>query len=182
MQNYLLITTKITDRYRITLKPAGFLVGNNVIKITTTEINLDPLVIMAILNSKLLDFIVKQYIINESELTTAFYNSITEFTPLRVPHNGGVYQRLAEYLLLLGIKDSSDSFAFFQQILNLLVCELYFSEKFEPPLKQSLETLLLPQLEPIPFDQLYSDYWTEAISIEFDHLYVRILWQPDLKK
>ena len=25
------------------------------------------------------------------------------------------------------------------------------------------------KLEPIPFNQLYSDYWTEAISIEFDH-------------
>ena len=62
------ITTKISNKFRVIIKPKKTLIGNNVIKLSLAEdtsINIYSLLL--ILNSKLMDYIVNRYIINYSE-------------------------------------------------------------------------------------------------------------------
>ncbi len=81
--NQFIITTKISDRYRAYIKPKKSLIGNNVIKVFIKNKQQNIKYILAILNSKLMDYIVKRYLINYSELTVAFYNSILKVTPIK---------------------------------------------------------------------------------------------------
>jgi hypothetical protein len=157
-QEDLLVATKITNKYRVTLKPKGFLVGNNVIKITSSQIIIDPIVLMAILNSRLMDFIVKRYIINESELTTAFYNSITDFTPIYLPQNLTPFRTIGEYLLILNLCEDQDSIKDWTEILNVLVDELYFKKN------QSLSEMIIFCFLGIDFKALFSQYWQNKVK------------------
>lgn len=80
-KNEMLITTKIADKFRAYIKPKEYLVGNNVIKIFLKD-GYNKKFILAIANSKLMDYLIKKYIINYSELTVAFYNSILKAVPI----------------------------------------------------------------------------------------------------
>ena len=127
------VATKVTDRYRVTLKPPGLLAGNNVVKLTQEGPEMDPFALMAILNSRLLDHIVRRYLINYSELTMAFYDSITMATPLPdpSPEEEAILGQLAHYLLFLRGAEGGIRALATARYLDLLVYELYFGDGFE---------------------------------------------------
>jgi hypothetical protein len=146
-----LITTKISDCYRAVIKPKGYIIGNNVIKLSCLDKNLNNKTLACILNSHLMDFIVKRYIINYSELTVAFYNSITMFTPIVIPEIQQPFITLYDYMLYLNAteqrRNSEKDLILFinKQVIDPLVYELYFKEI----LKTNLLWLVEPYLRDI---------------------------------
>ncbi|MCP6719440.1 MAG: BREX-1 system adenine-specific DNA-methyltransferase PglX [Patescibacteria group bacterium] len=163
----LLITTKINDRYRVYVKPNSTLVGNNVIKLYfEDDFRIDEYALMAILNSDLMDYIVKRYIINYSELTVAFYDSITLFTPLKALNikQEKVFNFLAKYMIVLKADGESVMSVFLTRIINALVFELYLPDFL---IKDGVQNNLFENTEPllnkIAFDTWLNSFW-KAIS------------------
>jgi len=101
-ENEILVTTKISNVYRCMLKPKNYLVGNNVIKIYS---DYDNKLLCSILNSKLMDYVVKRYLVNYSELTIAFYDSLLKPTPLIMPKKQKPFITLVNKILEI-TKDS----------------------------------------------------------------------------
>ena len=77
-----LICTRILDKYRVMKKNKNIIVGNNIAKIFFNEKIYDKFFLIGFLNSNFMDYFLKKYIINYSDLTTSFYNSITNPTPI----------------------------------------------------------------------------------------------------
>jgi type I restriction-modification system DNA methylase subunit len=156
-----LITTKINDRYRVTIKPPKTIIGNNVIKLKYLEDNISSKALVILLNSKLMDYVIKKYVINYSELTVAFYDSITMFTPIKIPSNQQPFIHLADILLFLNQyhydnfksinqenKELEEKIEFFDDLANCLVYELYLKEK----LKTNLIKLVENKLKDVDYD------------------------------
>jgi len=167
----LLITTKINDKYRVYVKPINTLVGNNVIKLyLEDEFRIDQYALMAILNSNLMDYIVKRYIINYSELTVAFYDSITLFTPLKSLHKKQekVFNYLAKYMIVLKADEESIISVFLTRVINALVFELYLPVLL---LKNGVQNNLLETIEPllnkIAFGAWFNSFWITIIDGTF---------------
>jgi len=109
-----------------------------------------------------MDFIVRKYIINQSELTTAFYDSITLFTPIRNPKKLAPFRFLAQSLLFLATQKNKSQYEEIEQWMNAIVYETYFIEKL--PLrteKYYLEELFEHNLQPITFDTWFMTYWKQ---------------------
>ncbi|NGX49117.1 MAG: Type IIS restriction enzyme Eco57I [Candidatus Anoxychlamydiales bacterium] len=167
----LLITTKINDRYRVYVKPNNTLAGNNVIKLyLEDEFRIGKYALMAILNSNLMDYIVKRYIINFSELTVAFYDSITLFTPLRTINKRleKIFDQLAKYMIVLKGNEESVISVFLTRIINALVLELYLPDLL---LKNGVQNNLFETIEPLLTKFAFSDwlnsYWNTKIDGTF---------------
>ncbi len=159
----LLITTKVNDKYRVYIKPRNTLVGNNVIKLSLEdEFQIDNYALMAILNSNLMDYIVKKYIINYSELTVAFYDSITLFTPLKSVNKNQekIFSYLAKYMIVLKTEEESVMSIFFTRLIDALVFELYLPNLL---LKNEVQNNLFENIEPyintIEFNSWLNSFW-----------------------
>ncbi len=168
-----LITTKINDRYRVTIKPPKTIIGNNVIKLKYLEGNISSKALVILLNSKLMDYVIKKYVINYSELTVAFYDSITMFTPIKIPSNQHPFIHLADILLFLNQyhydnfksknqenKELEEKISFFDELANCLVYELYLKEK----LKTNLLKLVENKLKDVDYDNWIKLEFKEDLS------------------
>lgn len=151
----------IANKYRCTIKPHGFAVANNVIKISS-EVKFDPHSLIMLLNSTFMDFFIMNYNLNLSELTLAFYDSITLFTPINNDFNQSnqLYCILSKILHFCFLESEQD-YLYFKKIADYLIYSLYFRELIQSPNKLHMK------LEEIIFDidfTFYDQYWNNNVS------------------
>ena len=152
----MMVACKITNKYRCTMKPKGYLVGNGVIKLSSEE-DMNPYALMTLLNSSLIDFFIMKYNLNLSELTFNFYNSITLFTPIANKFNR--HDKLFESigLILHYCKlESEELYTYFKTLSDELTYELYFDDLVQTP--NALRKIVEPLISNIK-STYYDLYW-----------------------
>ena len=153
-----LICTAIGNEFHVTYKPPGFVPGTNVSIMEITETNFDLLPIMLILNSSLINYILKRYILNYSHLTVYLHKYYTKLIPIKYPSLlFNEWTILASYISLLKqlvILDDKRSYkieiSLLERIADYLVIQLYFPKIFRD-LDLGLEGILTHFLVPIPY-------------------------------
>jgi hypothetical protein len=153
-----LICTAIGNEFRITYKPPGFVPGTNVSIMEVTESGFDLLPIMLILNSSLINYILKRYILNYSHLTVYLHKYYTQLIPIKYPyHHAKEWTILASYisllkqLVILGSKRSyKNEISLLEWIADYLVIQLYFPKIFRD-LDLGLGERLANSLVPIQY-------------------------------
>lgn len=129
----------------------GYALGVSVYAIT--DLNVNPKIILCIINSKLIDFYYKEKFISK-HLAGGYigYNKgQLEQIPIKLPEDQQPFIRLCDYMLFLNEteerrKSEKEIIEFIdRQIIDCLVYELYLKEKFE---KDGLKTNLLQLVEP----------------------------------
>lgn len=107
--------------------------------------------IIPILNSKLMDYLCKKYIFNMHNKPSNLQLDVTSFTPIKPNYDTPVYSKFCEYMLFLNAtekrrtKEKELIELIDKQIINSLVYELYFKEKFK---QDGIKTNLLEHVEP----------------------------------
>ncbi|MHA1236101.1 MAG: Eco57I restriction-modification methylase domain-containing protein [Candidatus Hodarchaeales archaeon] len=153
-----LICTAIGNQFRVAYKPPGFVPGTNVSIMEITEPNYDLFPIMLILNSSLVNYILKRYILNYSHLTVYIHKYYTKLIPIKYPdHNINEWIILATYISFLkqlDILDERRSYenetALLERIIDYLVIHLYFPSTCID-LNICLEDLLTKSIVPIAY-------------------------------
>ncbi|MHA2112315.1 MAG: Eco57I restriction-modification methylase domain-containing protein [Candidatus Hodarchaeales archaeon] len=133
-----LICTAIGNEFHVTYKPPGFVPGTNVSIMEITEPNFDLLPIMLILNSSLINYILKRYILNYSHLTVYLHKYYTKLIPIKYPSLFiSEWTILASYISLLKqlvVLDNKRSYnieiSLLERIADYLVIQLYFPKFF----------------------------------------------------
>jgi hypothetical protein len=106
--------------------------------------------IVPILNSKLMDFVCIRYIFNMHNKPSNLQLDVTSFTPIRTNYKKMIFSILCDYMLFLNATEERRSkekelINFIdKQIIDSLVYELYFKEKFE---QDGIKTNLLELIE-----------------------------------
>jgi hypothetical protein len=144
----LLIGARLMDHYRVSIKPPGSMIGDNVVRLDFDSSKISAEAMCVILNSSLMHFIVRKYLFNDSQLTM-FMQSVAEATPIKVPPDMALFTTVGRYMLALGggwpatkpLMDAMD-----RLVTDPLVYELYL---FDPELglSGSIRTAL-PQETP----------------------------------
>lgn len=127
LETRILIGTRLTDRYRVCIKPPGFMVADNVIRIDHERSGMPPEALCVILNSRLMQHVVRRYLFNKSKLTL-FIQSVAEATPIKGPADIGLFSRVGRMMLDLAedwpnIKGTFEDMD--RLVLDPLVYELY---------------------------------------------------------
>jgi hypothetical protein len=168
-----LICTAIGNEFRVTYKPPGFVPGTNVSIMEITESNFDLLPIMLILNSSLINYILKRYILNYSHLTVYLHKYYTKLIPIKYPSLFiNEWTVLASYISLLKqlvILDEKRSYtveiSLLERIADYLVIQLYFPKIFRN-LDHELEGILTKILVPIPYKTCFHALLDPKTTIE----------------
>ena len=152
-----LICTAIGNEFRVAYKPPGFVPGTNVSIMEITEPDYDLLPIMLILNSSLVNYILKRYILNYSHLTVYIHKYYTKLIPVKYPSHISEWKIIATYISLLKQLDILDEkrayeneIALLERIIDYLVIHLYFPNTCID-LNICLEDLLKKSLVSIPY-------------------------------
>ncbi|UCG01181.1 MAG: N-6 DNA methylase [Candidatus Heimdallarchaeota archaeon] len=129
-----LVNTAIGNRFRVAYKPEKIVPGTNV---SILEINPSyhyfPMLIL--LNSDLINYLLKRYILNFSHLTVYLHKYYTKLIPIKYPHDfEQEFSTLASYLLFLNQAYLCGKLAqdkrtdYLLNLANYLVYDLYFPE------------------------------------------------------
>ena len=153
-----LISTAIGNQFRVAYKPPGFVPGTNVCILEITDPTYELFPVMLILNSSLVNYILKRYILNYSHLTVYLHKYYTKLIPIKYPSNQiNEWNILATYLSFLrqvAILDEEKSYEneifLLEKIIDYLVIHLYFPNT-RTDLNICLEELLTRLLVPIPY-------------------------------
>ena len=154
-----LICTAIGNQFRVAYKPPGFVPGTNVSIMEITEPTYGLFPIMLILNSSLVNYILKRYILNYSHLTVYIHKYYTKLIPIKYPsHHISEWKILATYISFLKqliILDDNRSYeneiTLLERIIDYLVIHLYFPNTCID-LNSCLEDLLTKSLVSIPYE------------------------------
>ncbi len=127
-----IITTAIGNKFHVAYKPDKFIPGTNVsILEIPPEYHYFPMIIL--LNSDLINYMLKRYILNFSHLTVYLHKYYTKLIPIKYPFEfESEWKILCSYLLFLTQCQLSLGFRFKKRIKylhtisNYLVYELYF--------------------------------------------------------
>jgi hypothetical protein len=168
-----LICTAIGNELRVTYKPPGFVPGTNVSIMEIAESNFDLLPIMLILNSSLINYILKRYILNYSHLTVYLHKYYTKLIPIKYPSLFiNEWTILASYISLLKqlvVLDENRSYkmeiSLLERIADYLVIQLYFPKIFRN-LDLGLEGILTKILVPIPYKTCVQDLLDPNTTID----------------
>ncbi len=163
-----LICTAIGNEFRVAYKPKGFIPGTNVSIMEVTNPNYDFFPLMIILNSSLINYLLKRYILNYSHLTVYLHKYYTKMIPIKYPQ---LYEEqwkiLGQYISFLTQLQSLNAglsykieLKFLQRVAEHMVYQLYLPELFTSvkvdfhelldsllqkiEITQSIETLLSP--------------------------------------
>jgi len=146
----MLISVRLSSEYRIAIKPKEFVAADNVIRLIFDENMVDKRYMALILNSNLMRYVTWKYLSNCINLTM-FINAITSSTPIKICKSQTTFVHLCNYMLFLNEieerrKTEKELIEFIdKQVIDALVYELYFKEKFE---EEGLKTNLLALVEP----------------------------------
>jgi len=148
-----IITTAIGNKFRVAYKPEKFIPGTNVsILEIPPEYHYYPMIIL--LNSDLINYLLKRYVLNFSRLTVYLHKYYTRLIPIKYPFEFETeWKILCSYLLFLTQCQLSLGFRFknrikyLHTITNYLVYELYFPGLV--PSEKKLIVILSQYLNPI---------------------------------
>ncbi|MHA1143592.1 MAG: Eco57I restriction-modification methylase domain-containing protein [Candidatus Helarchaeota archaeon] len=161
MESPMLLATRLDNYIRATYKPAGFVPGDNVIKLTLNEPKYSLKEILLILNSKLFGYIVPKYLFNRSQ-KTSWLQSIVHLIPLKKTPHPPVFEFFSNLLIHLNQyyydsfllestrnEEIEDLIKYFEEMIaDTLVFELYFL----PPQKNLLCQYLNQLEKPLNFN------------------------------
>lgn len=129
-----LINTAIGNRFRVAYKPEKIVPGTNV-SILEIENPYHYFPMLILLNSDLINYLLKRYILNFSHLTVYLHKYYTKLIPIKYPHDFEYeFKTLASYLIFLsqahfcGRLSSDKRTEFLLNLANYLVFDLYFPE------------------------------------------------------
>ncbi|MHA2224906.1 MAG: Eco57I restriction-modification methylase domain-containing protein [Candidatus Hodarchaeales archaeon] len=148
-----LVNTAIGNRFRVAYKPEKFIPGTNVsvLEIYDSSYHYFPMLIL--LNSDLLNYLLKRYILNFSNLTIYLHKYYTNLIPIKYPSEfEEEFSILASYLVFLNQGHLYNKFnidkrtEYLQNLANYLVYDLYFPEilGFSSNLALSVQKYLIP--------------------------------------
>jgi hypothetical protein len=162
LDNELLLTQNFSNTFPVCLKPKGFLPDGTSVIIKPIDESLDLKLILLILNSRFIQFFLNRYLQNYGVLTNNISSFVTKRIPLIIPNNIDLFKILCSYMIAVNrseeIRNKYHYIIEFldKQLIDSLVYELYFKEKFEEDgLKTNLIELVGPYLEDI--EKLKSD-------------------------
>ncbi|MFX0210691.1 MAG: Eco57I restriction-modification methylase domain-containing protein, partial [Candidatus Hodarchaeota archaeon] len=129
-----LVNTAIGNRFKVAYKPEKIVPGTNVsILEISTSYHYFPMLIL--LNSDLINYLLKRYILNFSHLTVYLHEYYTKLIPIKYPHEfEKEFIILASYLLFLNQADLCGKLhrdkrtEYLLNLANYLVYDLYFPE------------------------------------------------------
>lgn len=130
-----LVNTAIGNRFRVAYKPEKIVPGTNVsiLEIENSKYHFLPMLIL--LNSDLINYLLKRYILNFSHLTVYLHKYYTKLIPIKYPQEfEKEFKILASYLIFVNQahfcgKLSRDKRAdYLLNLSNYLVYDLYFPE------------------------------------------------------
>lgn len=148
-----LINTAIGNQFRVAYKPEKIIPGTNVsILEIPSSYQFYPMLI--ILNSDVINYLLKRYILNFSHLTVYLHKYYTSIIPIKYPKDyEKLYSILASYLLFLQqsfhfhrIKFDK-RFDYLKNIANYLIYDLYYPEILDS--SSSLPEIIQKELAPI---------------------------------
>ena len=145
----MLVSVRLSSEYRVAIKPKGFVAADNVIRLIFDESKVDGRYITLLLNSSLMRYITWKYLSNCINLTM-FINAVTSSTPIKLAKSQTPFITLCNYMLFLNEteerrKNEKELIEFVdKQVIDSLIYELYFKEKFE---EEGLKTNLLGLVE-----------------------------------
>jgi hypothetical protein len=154
-------TGKVTDlALECVIKPKNYVPDGTTVVISLKDDILDKKTALLILNSYLINYLTCRYILSYG--VRIFRNYLFQMLPLRIPKNKNPFILLCDYMLFLNeskdrrITEQKTIEFLDKQLIDSLVYELYFKEKFEEDgLKTNLIELVEPYLEDI--EKLKSD-------------------------
>ncbi|UCE13101.1 MAG: N-6 DNA methylase [Candidatus Heimdallarchaeota archaeon] len=130
-----LINTAIGNRFRVAYKPEKIVPGTNVsiLEIKNSKYHFLPMLIL--LNSDLINYLLKRYILNFSHLTVYLHKYYTKLIPIKYPQEfEKEFEILASYLIFLNQAHLCEKLArdkrvdYLLNLSNYLVYDLYFPE------------------------------------------------------
>ena len=130
-----LVNTAIGNRFRVAYKPEKIVPGTNVsiLEINNPSFHYFPMLIL--LNSDLINYLLKRYILNFSHLTVYLHKYYTQLIPIKYPHEfEDEFKILASYLVfvnqahLCGKLFPGKRVDYLLNLMNYLVYDLYFPE------------------------------------------------------
>ncbi|MHA1331456.1 MAG: Eco57I restriction-modification methylase domain-containing protein, partial [Candidatus Hodarchaeales archaeon] len=164
-----LISTAIGNKLRVAYKPEKIIPGTNV-SILEVPQNYHYFPMLIILNSDLINYLLKRYILNFSSLTIYLHKYYTKLIPIKYPfEHEKIWKILASYLLFLTqLNLSKDQnfdkrIKYLENLSNYLVYEMYFPEFSNN--EEKLVTILESVLKPInlnPFFDLMFEISTKS--------------------
>jgi type I restriction-modification system DNA methylase subunit len=131
-----LISTAIGNKLRVAYKPEKIIPGTNV-SVMEVPPSHQFLPMLILLNSDLLNYILKRYILNFSRLTVYLHKYYTKLLPIIYPNKWETeFTNLASWLIFLSQRDVftdkiDKRLIFLRNLANLLVYELYFPESVQ---------------------------------------------------
>jgi hypothetical protein len=174
-KNERLISTKIYPYPRCVVKPKNVIFGAGIIKLVFDENRTNKEYLCLILNSRLIEYYCKKYLMNFSELTMNLNTGILSRVPIKIPQNQQPFINLCNYMLFLNTTEEQrklkKELIYFinKQIIDSLIYELYFKEKFHedglyPEPKEYLLELVSKHLKPINYDRWAELYWKKQLD------------------
>jgi hypothetical protein len=127
-----IVNTAIGNRFRVAIKPEKIIPGTNV-SIMEVPDPYQQLPMLILLNSNLINYLLKRYILNFSHLTVYLHKYYTKIIPIKYPNdNEKEFEILASYLIFMNQCELSKKFTlskrtlYFDNLANYLVYDLYF--------------------------------------------------------
>lgn len=129
-----LVNTAIGNRFRVAYKPERIVPGTNV-SILEIDDSYHYFPMLVLLNSDLINYLLKRYILNFSHLTVYLHKYYTKLIPIKYPHEfEQEFTTLASYLLFLNQANFCGKLPYDKRtdyllnLANYLVYDLYFPE------------------------------------------------------
>ncbi len=168
-----IINTAIGNKFRAAYKPEKIIPGTNV-SILEVPSDYDYFTMLILLNSELINYLLKRYILNFSSLTVYLHKYYTRMIPIKYPkENISIFSILATYLIFLyqcsinEVLNLDKRLEYIYNLSNYLVYDLYFPEILN--LDRSLASVIGEYLKPIEihaFLDIISDPKPDKISAQ----------------
>jgi len=167
-----IITTAIGNYFRVAIKPERVIPGTNV-SILEVPPSYSLLPMLIILNSDLINYLLKRYILNFSHLTVYLHKYYTKIIPIKYPsENEKVFEILASYLVFLNQCELSNylnhdkRIEYLDNLANYLVYDLYFPDISDNT--QHFASIVGKYLIPIEIDPLLDLIYEKKQTIDSD--------------
>ena len=167
-KNEILVATKNYRYPRCIIKPKGTLHGGGIVHIKVNSERPSLRTLGLILNSRLIQHICSRYLTNYSQLTTCLNTGIMEDLPLVIPKNETIFEVMYSILERLHQDRSQccdNEIAFFEEIGDALVYELYFGDGL---LSEHLSASLGPEMAKQTLSKVMNKIGTSVQSLIHD--------------
>jgi type I restriction-modification system DNA methylase subunit len=168
LENPKLVCTAIGNEFRVAYKPKGMIPGTNVSVMEITNPRYDFFPLMIILNSSLINYVLKRYILNYSHLTVYLHKYYTQLIPIKYPNSyekewkiiGAYSSFLTQFSVVKKDLSYDLELKLLRRITEHLVYQLYLPEIFE-----DIQINICDILD----DSLKNVYYEEVIDTLLSH-------------